>query len=71
MNVDISENKPQNSRPNQAEQEKIREFCYELALALRRITGKVIENDLDFLEQKQCLLPGTQLETTSDEKSDL
>ena len=30
---------------NQAEKEKIREFCYELALALRRITGRVIEND--------------------------
>lgn len=31
-----------------ATQEKIREFCYELALALRRITGRVVEDvDLD------------------------
>jgi hypothetical protein len=30
-------------------QEKIREFCYELALALRRITGRVIEGDLEGL----------------------
>ncbi len=34
-----------------AAKEKIREFCYELALALRRITGKVVENDLAFLEE--------------------
>lgn len=36
-----------------AAKEKIREFCYELALALRRITGKVVENDLAFLEEKK------------------
>ncbi len=36
-----------------AAKEKIREFCYELALALRRITGKVVENDLAFLEEKR------------------
>lgn len=71
MNVDIPENKPQNSRTNQAEQERIREFCYELALALRRITGKVLENDLDFLEKEECPLPGAQTETTSDNKSNL
>jgi hypothetical protein len=29
-----------------ATQEKIREFCYELALALRRITGKVVVDDI-------------------------
>jgi hypothetical protein len=29
-----------------AAKEKIREFCYDLALALRRITGKAVENDL-------------------------
>ena len=27
-------------------QEKIREFCYELALALRRITGRVVEDPM-------------------------
>jgi hypothetical protein len=36
---------------NQAEKEKIREFCYELALALRRITGRVIENDCQELAE--------------------
>ena len=30
---------------NHAEKEKIREFCYELALALRRITGRVVADD--------------------------
>lgn len=30
---------------NRAEEEKVREFCYEIAMALRRITGKVVEND--------------------------
>lgn len=34
-----------------AAKEKIREFCYELALALRRITGKTVENDLAFLDE--------------------
>lgn len=28
-----------------ATQEKIREFCYELALILRRITGRVVEDN--------------------------
>ncbi len=28
-----------------ATQEKIREFCYELALALRRITGRVVDDE--------------------------
>lgn len=38
---------PKNSSPTDpATQEKIREFCYELALALRRITGRVV-NDKD------------------------
>ena len=36
---------------NQAEKEKIREFCYELALALRSITGRVIENDCQELAE--------------------
>ncbi len=42
-----------NSVESPAAKEKIREFCYELALALRRITGKVVENDLAFLEEKK------------------
>ncbi len=28
---------------NPAEQETVRQFCYELALILRRITGRVVE----------------------------
>ena len=41
-----------NSMPdNPAENEKIRQFCYELALALRRITGRVVEDvDLELPE---------------------
>ncbi len=39
------------SMESPAAKEKIREFCYELALALRRITGKTIENDLAFLDE--------------------
>ncbi|WP_322509203.1 hypothetical protein [Anaerolinea sp.] len=42
---------PKTSLPDTpAAKEKIREFCYELALALRRITGKTVENDLAFLD---------------------
>lgn len=51
MSVDVPEGQPQGPKINQASQEKIREFCYELALALRRATGKVIENDLGFLDE--------------------
>lgn len=43
---------PKNALPDTpAAKEKIREFCYELALALRRITGKTVENDLAFLDE--------------------
>ncbi len=31
------------SQLNPAEQETVRQFCYELALILRRITGRVVE----------------------------
>ena len=45
----MSANDPQTEMPTEsldpATQEKIREFCYELALALRRITGRVVENE--------------------------
>ena len=34
---------------SKAEKEKIREFCYELALALRRITGRVVADDVQNL----------------------
>lgn len=47
--------------------EKIREFCYELALALRRITGKVVENDLTFLEEMKET-PTDQLNQTETDK---
>lgn len=40
------------SMESPAAKEKIREFCYELALALRRITGKSVENDLAFLDEE-------------------
>jgi hypothetical protein len=44
----VSANVPQTDKPiealDPATQEKIREFCYELALALRRITGRVVED---------------------------
>jgi hypothetical protein len=51
----VSANDPQTEMPTEsldpATQEKIREFCYELALALRRITGRVVEGtDLDLPE---------------------
>jgi hypothetical protein len=36
---------------NQAEKEKIREFCYELALALRRITGRVVADSVQNLAE--------------------
>jgi hypothetical protein len=31
------------SQMNPAEQETVRQFCYELALILRRITGRVVD----------------------------
>ena len=34
---------------NPAAEEKIREFCYELALALRRITGRKVDQGLEEL----------------------
>jgi hypothetical protein len=34
---------------NPAAEEKIREFCFELALALRRITGRKIDQGLEEL----------------------
>lgn len=34
---------------NPAAEEKIREFCYELALALRRITGRKVYQGLEDL----------------------
>lgn len=49
-----------------ATQEKIREFCYELALALRRITGRVVEGaELDLPED---LGSSEQVRTGSEEK---
>lgn len=31
------------SQMNPAEQETVRQFCYELALILRRLTGRVVD----------------------------
>lgn len=39
----------ESEQPNPAAEEKIRNFCYELALALRRITGRKIHQGLDEL----------------------
>ena len=36
---------------NLAAEEKIREFCFELALALRRITGRKVDQGLEELPQ--------------------
>lgn len=69
MSVDVPEGKPQSPRMNQASQEKIREFCYELALALRRVTGKVIENDLDFLDEGKINPESVTEDAETDEKS--
>jgi hypothetical protein len=43
VNANVPDDKSQSTGLDPATQEKIREFCYELALALRRITGKVVE----------------------------
>lgn len=70
MNASAPDDKPQGPRADHATQEKIREFCYELALALRRITGKVVEDDLDFLSGEKDLPTDTQDETKAVKKSD-
>jgi hypothetical protein len=70
MNANAPDDKPQGPRADHATQEKIREFCYELALALRRITGKVVEDDLDFLGEEKDQPTGTQNETAPEKKSD-
>ena len=49
MNANAPDEKEHISGVDPVTQEKIREFCYELALALRRITGRVIEGDLEGL----------------------
>lgn len=45
----MSADDPQTNKPiesfDSATQEKIREFCYEWALAVRRIVGHVVETD--------------------------
>jgi hypothetical protein len=70
MNANAPDDKPQGPRADHATQEKIREFCYELALALRRITGKVVEDDLDFLNEEKDQPTATQNETAPEKKSD-
>lgn len=70
MNANAPDDKPQGSRADHATQEKIREFCYELALALRRITGKVVEDNLDFLGEEKDQPTDTQNETAPEKKSD-
>ena len=70
MNASLHEDQPQSPKINHASQEKIREFCYELALALRRATGKVIENDLAFLEEKKTDPEKFSENAKTDKKSD-
>lgn len=48
MSANLSEY-PGEEPLNPAVEEKIREFCYELALALRRITGKKVDQGLEEL----------------------
>jgi hypothetical protein len=48
MSADPSED-PGEEPLNPAADEKIREFCFELALALRRITGRKIDQGLEEL----------------------
>lgn len=43
MSATVPQNNKSIDSVDPATQEKIREFCYELALALRRITGRVVE----------------------------
>jgi hypothetical protein len=70
MNASLPDDQPQSPKINQASQEKIREFCYELALALRRATGKVIENDLAFLDEKKGDPESFSENVKSDKNSD-
>jgi hypothetical protein len=50
MNANPSDkNTPSGEPSNPASEEKIREFCFGLALALRRITGRKIEQGTDEL----------------------
>ncbi len=70
MSVGAPEDQPQSHKMNLASQEKMREFCYELALALRRITGKVVENDLEFLEKKGASPEGLSEDAKADKNSD-
>lgn len=69
MNASLPDDQPQSPKINQASQEKIREFCYELALALRRATGKVIENDLAFLDEEKSDPEGRSEATKADKKT--
>jgi hypothetical protein len=69
MNANAPDDKPQCPRADHATQEKIREFCYELALALRRITGKVVDEDLDFLSEEKDHPTDAENETTSEKNS--
>ena len=48
MNANPSD-APADELLNPAAEEKIREFCFELALALRRITGRKIDQGLEEL----------------------
>ena len=48
MNVNPC-NKPGDGPLDPATEERIREFCFELALALRRITGRKIDQGLEEL----------------------
>jgi len=69
VSADTPEENKANVGVNPVTQEKIREFCYELALALRRITGKVVEDDLDFLGEEKDQPTNTQNEITPEKKS--
>lgn len=66
MNAINSENKPEKMDLDPATQEKLREFCREFALVLRRITGRVVENDQEGLVEDLGEGPKVNPENTTD-----
>jgi hypothetical protein len=62
----VSADDPQTNKPiesfDSATQEKIREFCYEWALAVRRIVGHVV--DIDELSLPEDLGSSDQVKPT-------
>lgn len=62
MNANMPEKNDQNGEVDPVAQEKIQEFCYELALALRRITGRISEEALEAPKDERDEVPPTGTE---------